>query len=150
MPHNSLKLLPGVDQNKTPALNEAAISSTNLIRFVPDRNGLGLVQKLGGWTRFYNAPINSKVRCLWAWQTLNDESYLAVGAEASLNTISNNVLRNISPQYYVVNAPVNFSTVSGSSTVTVYDANSNIDNYDAVLIETQVTIGGLRLQGLYQ
>lgn len=150
MPHASLKLIPGVDQNKTPALNEAAISTTNLIRFVPDRSGLGLVQKLGGWTRFYNAPIDSTVRCLWAWQTLNDESYLAVGAEASLNTISNNVLRNITPQYYVVNAPVNFSTVSGSSTVTITDTNSNIDNYDAVLIETQVTIGGLRLQGLYQ
>lgn len=150
MPHASLKLLPGVDQNKTPALNEAAISSTNLIRFVPDRSGLGLVQKLGGWTRFYNAPIDSTVRCLWAWQTLNDESYLAVGAEASLNTISNNILRNITPQYYVVNPPVNFSTVSGSSTVTIVDTTSNIDDYDAVLIETQVTVGGLRLQGLYQ
>lgn len=150
MPHNSLRLIPGVDQNKTPALNEAAISSTNLIRFVPDRSGLGLVQKLGGWTRFYNAPIDSTVRCLWAWQTLNDESYLAVGAEASLNTISNNILRNITPQYYVVNPPVNFSTVSGSSTVTIVDTTSNIDDYDAVLIETQVTVGGLRLQGLYQ
>lgn len=150
MPHNSLRLIPGVDQNKTPALNEAAISETNLIRFVPDRNGLGLVQKLGGWTRFYSSPIDSTVRCLWAWQTLNDESYLAVGAEESLNTISNNILRNISPQYYVVNAPVNFSTVAGSSVVTITDTNSNIDDYDAVLIETQVTIGGLRLQGLYQ
>lgn len=150
MPHASLKLLPGVDQNKTPALNEAAISESNLIRFVPDRSGLGLVQKLGGWTRFYNSPIDSKVRCLWAWQTLNDESYLAVGAEGSLSTISNNSLRNISPQYYVVNAPVSFSTTSGSAVVTITDVDANIDDYDAVWIDTQVTVGGLRLQGLYQ
>ena len=26
MPHNSLKIVPGVDQTKTPTLNEAAIS----------------------------------------------------------------------------------------------------------------------------
>lgn len=150
MPHASLKLVPGVDQNKTPALNEAAISFTNLVRFVPDRNGLGLVQKLGGWTRFYSSPMTSKVRCLWAWQTLNDISYLGVGAEASLNTISEGSLRTITPQYYVVNPPVNFSTTAGSAVVTITDTNSNIDNYDAVWISTQVTIGGLRLQGLYQ
>ena len=150
MPHASLKLIPGVDQNKTLALNEAAISSTNLVRFVPDRNGLGLVQKLGGWTRFYSSPIGSKVRCLWAWQTLNDISYLSVGAEESLNTISEGSLRTITPQYYVVNPPVNFSTVVNTPVVTIADSNSNIDNYDAVWIETPITIGGLRLQGLYR
>lgn len=150
MPHASLKLIPGVDQNRTLALNEAAISESNLIRFVPDRQGLGLVQKLGGWSRFYNSPIDSKVRCLWAWQTLNDESYLSVGAESSLNTINNGSLRNISPQYSVVNPPVSFSTVSGSAVVTITDVNANIDDYDAVWINTQVTVGGLRLQGLYR
>lgn len=150
MPHASLKLIPGVDQNRTPALNEAAISESNLIRFVPDRQGLGLVQKLGGWTRFYNSPIDSKVRCLWAWQTLNNDDYLAVGAEQSLNTISNGSLRNITPQYYVVNAPVSFSTTSGSATVTITDTDSNIDDYDSVWIDTQVSVGGLRLQGLYR
>lgn len=150
MPHASLKLVPGVDQNKTPALNEAAISESNLIRFVPDRNGLGLVQKLGGWTRFYPSAFSSKIRNLLAWQTLNDESYLAVGAEGGLYTIKNNDLRNITPQMYVVNADINFSTTSGSATVIINDPNSNIDNYDSVFIETQITIGGLRLQGLYQ
>ena len=150
MPHASLKLIPGVDQNRTPALNEAAISETNLVRFVPDKQGLGLVQKLGGWTRFYNSPIDSKVRCLWAWQTLNDISYLGVGAEASLNTISQNSLRKITPQYYVVNAAINFSTTAGSPVVIINDPRSNIDNYDAVWIDTQITVGGLRLQGLYK
>ena len=42
MPHQALKLLPGVDQNKTPALNEAAISDGQLIRFIPDRTLGGL------------------------------------------------------------------------------------------------------------
>ena len=60
MPHSSFKLIPGVDQNRTPTLNEAALSTTNLVRFVPDRNGLGLVQKLGGWaTLSYTTPITN-------------------------------------------------------------------------------------------
>jgi hypothetical protein len=53
MPHAAFKILPGVDQNRTPALNEAAISTSQLIRFIPDRILGGLVQKLGGWTKFY-------------------------------------------------------------------------------------------------
>ena len=65
MPHATLKLQPGVDQNKTLALNEAAISTTNLVRFVPDRNGLGLVQKLGGWSKFFPTTMGATVRALW-------------------------------------------------------------------------------------
>jgi len=81
MPHSALKLLPGVDVNKTPALNEAAISESQLVRFIPDRTLGGLVQKLGGWTRFYSAKIGSTVRALWAWEDTNTNSYLAVGAD---------------------------------------------------------------------
>ena len=92
MPHASLKVIPGVDQNKTPALNEAAISQSQLIRFIPDRAGIGLPQKLGGWTKFYASAIGSTIRSMWAWADLNATNYLAVGAEASLNTIQPNAL----------------------------------------------------------
>lgn len=81
MPHSALKLMPGVDQNKTPALNEAAISESQLIRFIPDRTLGGLVQKLGGWTKFYAGQIGSTVRTLWAWEDTNANSYLGVGAD---------------------------------------------------------------------
>ena len=84
MPHQSLKLLPGVDVNKTPALNEAAISQSQLIRFIPDRTMGGLVQKLGGWSQYpqgYILNIGSTVRALWAWEDTNSNSYLGVGAD---------------------------------------------------------------------
>ena len=87
MPHASVKLIPGVDQNRTPALNETGISVSNLIRFIPDRQGVGLVQKLGGWTKYYSNSIGSIIRCLWAWEDTNAQSYLAVGAEASISAI---------------------------------------------------------------
>lgn len=81
MPHAAFRILPGVDQNKTPALNEAAISTSQLVRFVPDRTIGGLVQKLGGWTKYLSSSIGSIVRALWAWEDTNANSYLAIGAE---------------------------------------------------------------------
>ena len=164
MPHASLRLLPGVDQNRTPTLNEAGISQSQLVRFIPDRENECLVQKLGGWTNFYNSPLDSTVLALNSWHSLNDVNYLGVGAVNSLDVIyspldstfftnmdpSKRVLKNITPTLITVNPPVNFSTTSGSSTVTITDVASNTTNYDSVLIATQVSIGGLILQGLYQ
>ena len=88
MPHSTLKLLPGVDENRTIALNEAAISYSQLVRFVPDKQGLGLVQKLGGWTRFFSSNVGSIVRALWAWQDTNNVDYLALGAQSRASSIT--------------------------------------------------------------
>ena len=149
MPHQALKLIAGVDQNKTPTLNEAAISYSNLIRFVPDRNNLGLVQKLGGWTQFFTNPIGSVVRCLWAWEDINANAWLAVGAEALLGVITQGGLKTITPQTTTANVAVSFSTTSGSDIVTIDASGSGLDLYDAVDIQTQVSVGGLVLFGVY-
>lgn len=157
MPHASFKLLPGVDQNKTPALNEAAISNSQLIRFIPDRTLGGLVQKLGGWTKFFPDTIGSIVRCLWAWEDTNSNSYLAVGAEGiaagggqALEVINSGIEIDITPQTNTSNVAVDFSTTSGSSTVIIVDAGITADRFDVVNIKTQVSVGGLVLFGQYQ
>jgi hypothetical protein len=157
MPHQALKLLPGVDQNKTPALNEAAISYSQLVRFIPDRTLGGIVQKLGGWTKYFGSTINSIVRCLWAWEDTNSNSYLGVGAEGvaaggggALSVIVSGGISDITPQTTTVNVAVDFSTTSGSNEITVTDTGRNINNYDVVDIETQVSVGGLVLFGQYQ
>jgi len=157
MPHASFKLLPGVDQNKTPALNEAAISYSQLIRFIPDRTLGGLVQKLGGWTKYFGSTINSIVRCLWAWEDTNSNSYLGVGAEGvaaggggALSVIVSGGLSDITPQTTTVNVAVDFSTTSGSNEITIVDTGRSINDYDVVDIQTQVSVGGLVLFGQYQ
>ena len=157
MPHQSFKVLPGVDQNKTLALNEAAVSISQLIRFIPDRTLGGLVQKLGGWSRYYPNTINSIVRCLWAWEDTNANSYLGVGAEGApaggggaLQVIESGGATDITPQKTTVNVAVNFSTTSGSNAVVITDTGRNADNYDVVDIQTQVSVGGLVLFGQYQ
>lgn len=157
MPHASFKILPGVDQNRTPTLNEAAISYSQLIRFIPDRILGGLVQKLGGWTKYFPSTIGSIPRCLWAWEDTNSNSYLAVGAEGisagggnTLVVIQNGGLTDITPQKTTVNVAVDFSTVSGSNEVTITDTGRNVSGYDVVDIQTQVSVGGLVLFGQYQ
>lgn len=155
--HASLKLIPGVDQNKTPALNEAAISESNLIRFMPDRSGVGLVQPVGGWTRFYPSTMAATVRALLGWEDTNEATYLGVGtvaiagtARAQLAAISNGVLRDITPRTITDNVAVDFSTTAGSNVVTIEDAVTTASNFDSVFIATPVAIGGLVLVGLYQ
>lgn len=149
MPHGSLKILPGVDTVKTPALNEAAISQSQLIRFLPDRQGFGLPQKMGGWVKFYPNQIESKVRALHAWADLNSVKHLAVGAEASLSVITNGNRINITPTYEDRTFAVDFTTVDKSSIVTVVDAGSNKSTFDYVYFLVPVSVGGLILRGPY-
>ena len=157
MPHAAFKILPGVDQNKTPALNEAAVSYSQLVRFIPDRTLGGLVQKLGGWTKFYPNTIGSIVRCLWAWEDTNANSYLGVGAEGvpaggggTLSVIVSGGSNDITPQTTTVNVAVDASTTLGSNAVLITDTGRNADNYDVVDIQTQISVGGLILFGQYQ
>jgi hypothetical protein len=151
MGHATMRLVPGVDQNRTPTLNEAAISSCNLIRFQPDRQGMALPQKLGGWTKFYNGVVPGVPRNLWAWQDAYADPYLAIGSTTGLYAVdSGGALLSISGQYYTVNKPVSVSTTAGSATVTIVDDKANILSGDTVFIKTQIAVGGLVLFGNYQ
>jgi hypothetical protein len=131
-------------------LNEAAISTSQLIRFVPDAQGLGLPQKLGGWTKFFANPISSIVRCLWAWADANDQKYLGIGAVDLLETLSNNTLKDITPRTEDYDVVVDVDTTSGSDEVIINITGSNVTSYDSVFIKTQISVGGLILFGMYQ
>jgi hypothetical protein len=159
MPHATLRLVPGTDTQETPALNEnSGISQTNLVRYMPDRNGIALVQKLGGWSRYFGQPMPAPVRALWAWEDLNLNSHLAVGTQtipnlayALLGVITNGTLQNITPQSSAEDITPAVAATSGNSIVTITDnTTTGITGYDSVYIATQISIGGVVLFGLYQ
>ena len=150
MPHNTIKLKPGVETNTTPALNEAAYSSSSFIRFLPERNGYGLAQKLGGWVAYYASSIGSKIRALKGWADLNATNHLGIGAESSLSVLTGNNLVDITPQTSVTNTAPVFATTSGSNVVTVTDSNITASVLDYVTYVTPVTVGGLVLNGPYK
>lgn len=145
MPLVTIRLVPGVNVEKTPTLNEAGISDANFIRFVD-----GLPQKLGGWEKYYPFTVNGIPRSLHAWQDANGDDNLGIGTSSLLGIISADTLDGITPQIFDSNTQVNFSTTAGSPTVTVTDTNiSTVTIYDSVFFETPVSVGGLILSGIY-
>ncbi len=145
MAYADVKLRPGVTVDWTPTLNEAGISQSQLIRFRD-----GLVQKYGGWSKFYSLAISGIPRDLHAWQDLNSVDHLAVGTTTSVNVITGASLQNITPQTLVSNFAPNFSTIIHTNVVTVNDPNiANVTTFDSVFFDTPVSVGGIILSGLY-
>ncbi len=164
MPHHTLKLLPGIDLNKTEALNEAGISFSQLIRFRLDAaSGIALVQKLGGWLRVFPSAFPAIVRALWAWQDTNKNKYLAIGCEPStvsgVNSpllvlryrggVSTGSLNDITPHVLEDNVAVAVTTLTTTNLVTIKDVGSNITAYDSVYIRAHISVGGVILFGFY-
>jgi hypothetical protein len=145
MPIVPLRLLPTVNAELTETMNEAGISSCNLIRFKSK-----LPQKLGGWEKFYPNSLGSSVRDLHAWQDLSANDWLASAATNSVTAISDGASYDISPQTKTTDSSPNFTTGSGSSTVTILDAGiANVTNYDSILFNTPIAVGGIVLNGTY-
>lgn len=145
MPFGGVRLIPGLNVEKTPTLLEAGYSATSLIRFRD-----GLAQKYGGWTNFYPFNVSGVPRDLHAWSDLNSVDHLLVGTTDTLGVITGGSFRDITPQTLVSDFTPNFSTVSGSLTVTIVDPNiTNVTINDSVLFNTPIAIGGLVLSGIY-
>ena len=145
MAFGEIRLTPGFSSEMTPTLNKAGIVSGNLIRWKQ-----GLIEKLGGWVRFYPFSVGSIPRELHAWEDLSNNNNLAVCATGSLSVITNGVLTNITPQTTTTNTAPNFSTSASSTTVQIVDSNiSNPTTNNSVFIATPVAIDGIVLFGLY-
>jgi hypothetical protein len=144
MPTKSIKLLPGVNVERTPTLNEAGISYSSFGRFRD-----GLFQKIGGWAQYFN--LSSGIpRAMHAWQDLNNVKHLAVGTTTSFITVTNGAATNLTPQTKTSDFAPKFSTTNGSNQVLVDDSNiSNVTTYDGVYFNTPISVGGLILSGYY-
>lgn len=148
MPLETITLAPGVNIEKTPTQNAATIQESQLIRFKA-AGDIVLVEKLGGWQKFYPASVSSPVRELHAWEGLNTDLHLAAGAETSLDVITDGILQDITPRTLTSDTPPDFSTTSGSAVVAVNDPNITVSIYDSVYLVTPIAIGGIVLQGSY-
>lgn len=145
MPIVSLKLRPGLNAEFTETLNEAGISSCNLIRFET-----GLPQKLGGWTRFYPNAVPGIPRDMHAWGDLNSVNRLSVGTTTALDVLDQDGgLNDITPQTLITDTTPDFDTTMGDATVQVTDPEIlNLTTYDAVFFNTPISVGGIVLRGV--
>jgi hypothetical protein len=98
MAFGSVRLIPGINVERTPTLLEAGFSASSLIRFRD-----GLAQKYGGWTKFFSVAVTGTPRELQAGQDLNNDPYLVIGTTQQLGFIQNGGLTDITPQQLTEN-----------------------------------------------
>lgn len=145
MPMGSVVLRPGVNTQYTPSLAEAGVVESDLIRYKDQ-----IIQKLGGWTKFYSATISSTIRSLHAWQASDGQQYLGVGATEQLGVINQGALTDITPQTRTSNFTPDLTTTAGSTIVSVIDPGSSATTYDTIFFNTPVSIGGLLLKNAFK
>jgi len=145
MPTGTVILRPGVNTQRTKALNEAGVSVSNLIRYKD-----GLIQKIGGWDSYYPLTITSTIRAIHAWQGATGTQYVAVGATGQLGIITAGSLSDVTPQTRTSDFTPDFSISSGSNVVTVVDPGSSLSTFDVAYFNTQLAVGGTLIQGPYQ
>ncbi len=149
MPFGSVTLVPGTDTESTPTASQAGINLSNLVRWKQAIGGI-FAEKLGGWQRFYQTALTGVPRDLHAWQDLSSVSHLSVATTLSLNIITNGTNQIVTPQTTTTDSPLDFSTSTGSPTITIVDANiANPTVNNSVFFDTPVSVGGIILSGLY-
>lgn len=145
MAFGSVRLIPGVNVEQTPTLNQAGVTASQFIRYKDS-----LIQKYGGWILYFTGFIAAIPRDLHGWLDLREVGHLSIGSTTALQVITNSAIATITPQTLTTNFSPNFSTVNGQPTVTVVDSNiANVTTYDAIFFNTPVSVGGIVLSGLY-
>lgn len=145
MAMGAVTLRPGVNTQLTQSLNEAGVFSSQLIRYKDS-----LIQTYGGWVNFVSFTVPSTVREMHAWQGLQSNKLLALGATSNLSVITAGSNSDITPQILIDNPPPNFSISSGSSIVTIVDGNSSASVFNTVYFNTPVALGPYLLNGPYK
>ena len=111
-----LPFKPGVDKQNTEYGAEGGWVDSDYIRF-----RYGLPEKLGGWINFDETAVNfvGVVSEIFTWDALGGEPYAAIGTNRKVYAFYGGIWADITP-IRDTNS-VTFTTVSGSTTVTVND-----------------------------
>lgn len=145
MPLKKIQLRPGVNKENTRYSSENGWYDCDKVRFRQ-----GTPEKIGGWVRISTAKFLGVCRSLWAWVTLGSQRLLGVGTNLKFYIENGGAYYDVTPinQSNTLSNP--FATTSGSSLVTVTDANGGYGNGDFVSFTGSTAIGGITLVGEYQ
>ncbi len=109
-----------------------------------------MVQKMGGFSKFYPFALAGLPRDLHAWEDLNSATHLSVGTTTQLDIITSGNIQDITPQTFTSDFSPNFTTSAGSATVQITDPNiANVTTFDSVLFNTPISVDGIILSGVY-
>ena len=138
---------PGVNRENTRYANEDGWFDCDKVRF-----RAGLPEKIGGWERISDSTFLGIARTLFNWVTLGNQNLLGVGTNLKFYIEKGGVYFDITPERTPSGVSLTnpFTTVSGSTTVTVTDAAGGYIDGDFVTFSGASAVGGLTLNGEFQ
>lgn len=146
MPLQKIMFKPGVNRENTRYTTEGGWYDCDKVRFRQ-----GTPEKIGGWQRISATTFLGVCRSLWNWVTLGSQNLLGVGTNLKFYIENGGAYNDITPIRATLTLANNpFSTVNGSTTVTVTDAAGGYANGAFVTFSGATAVGGLTLNGEYQ
>jgi hypothetical protein len=145
MPLQKILLKPGVNRENTRYTNEGGYYESDNVRFRQ-----GTPEKIGGWVRISAALFLGVCRSLWNWVTLSYQNLIGVGTNLKFYILNGGLYYDITPTQTVHTLTNPFTTVSGSTTVTVTDSSITYTDGGFVTFTPTVTVGGTSIGGEYQ
>ena len=139
-----LLLKPGVNRENTRYTNEGGWYESEKVRFRQ-----GTPEKIGGWERISSNTFLGLCRSLWSWVTLGSQKLLGVGTNLKFYIEQGGAYYDVTPIRDAVTLTNPFATTSGSSTITVTDANGGYTDNNYVSFYGSSAIGGITLLGEY-
>ena len=137
MPIQKIPFQPGVNKEGTQYSADLGWFDSDKVRFRKGR-----VEKIGGWQKLSSSAVSGIPRALKDWGTNNFKNYLAVGTTYKMYVEQGGSYTDITPIRVVNQNTATFSTVSGSSTITVNDPSHGAKQFDYVEFTNAVDLGG--------
>lgn len=145
MPLKKLTLKPGVNRENTRYTSEGGWYSCDKVRFRQ-----GTPEKIGGWERVSSSEYDGVCRAMWQWANLSGTAYIGIGTNTKYYVSFGGAYYDITPVVSTATITNPFTTVSGSSVVTVSDVAHGATNGTFVTFSGASLVGGLDLNGEYQ
>lgn len=134
-----LLLRPGINTQASQTANEGGWSMSNLVRWKD-----GFLEKVGGWARLFATQLTGATRGIHAYQDLDANKYLLLGASGSLQIYSAGALRSFPMPGAQTNLLSPWMAVTNGLTLTTVTYNShpfNTGDYISFPIPIQVGAG---------
>jgi hypothetical protein len=145
MPLQKIAFKPGVNRENTRYTSEGGWYESDKVRFRQ-----GTPEKIGGWQRISDNTFLGTARSLHSWVTLGSLKLTGVGTHLKFYIERGGAYYDVTPLRATVSLSNPFQTVSGSTTVTVTDANGGYTDGDFVTFSSASAVGGLTLNGEFQ
>lgn len=136
-----IQFKPGIDKEGTQYSADAGWFDSDKIRFRKGR-----VETIGGWAKYSNNTFEGVCRSLRDWAVVTGDKYLGIGTNLRVYVELDTLFYDITPIRLTTAAgDVSFACQSGSSTITVTDADHGATPDDWVIFEDAVQLGSTNI-----